>query len=725
MGKKKTQKEKSPRPPSGLKRRVAAVLLLLAAIIIVLSFFDLAGIGGAWIQYGLRFVLGQATFFLPLFLVVGGISLWRLELSHSSWLAALEMVLFLIGSAGLLSVFALQGAEDPSFWGEQLNAGGWVGQILAWPVFTLFGLWVSLIVFSGLLLAGVVTFFYPFWQDRRIAREESPDKKEIEDEEKVIPVQQTKSRVAVPKVDWSNEEPAKKAQVNERQDGKQASPPVRAVPKRVADGYKIPPVDLLAPDKGKPDTGDLNSNSKTIEETLDSFGVPVEVVEINVGPTVTQYAFKPLEAVNLAKITGLSRNISLALAAHPIRIEAPIPGRSLVGIEVPNKERVMVRLRELIAAPQFKDDNVPLKLCLGRDVTGAPAYADLERMPHLLVAGSTGSGKTIALNNLILSLLYRNSPNQLNFIMVDPKQVEFSGYNDLPHQLCPVISDPQEAVGALEWLASEMERRFRCILEQKVRNIQDYNRLRAKKPSLDPLPYIVVVIDELADLMMSRGREIETAIVRLAQKSRAVGINLIVATQRPSVEVITGLIKANINTRIAFQVPSQVDSRTILDMSGAEKLLGSGDMLFVSAESAKPKRIQAAYVSEKEVEGIINFIVKNNEGKTGETGLETSLRQNLERSQEGGSYDLEKDPLFEDARRIVVEAGKASASLLQRRLSVGYARAARLLDMLESEGVIGEAHGSKPREILASDYQGEQDQPENENDQVYGGFGQS
>lgn len=719
MGKKKSRQQKLPHISTELKRRVAAVLLLLLAIIIILSFFELAGVGGAWILQMLSLVLGRAVFFLPLFLAIGGISLWKLQELHSGWLAVLEIALFLVGSAGLWSLMALHRASEPVFWGDQVVAGGWVGQILAWPTYRLFGLWVTLIIFSAMLVAGLVTFIYPFWKDYRGRKKEAQAKKPVSSP---VPVEAEKTKVSAPKVDWSRPEKKEIASVNEEKP-KRPEAPLKAEPKRSSDGYQIPPVKLLAPDEGKPDTGDLNANSKTIEETLASFGVPVEVVEVNVGPTVSQYAFKPLEAFNLSKITGLSRNISLALAAHPIRIEAPIPGRSLVGIEVPNKERVLVRLRELIASSEFRNDSAPLKLCMGRDVAGSAIYADLEKMPHLLVAGSTGSGKTIALNNLILSMLYRNSPNQLNFIMIDPKQVEFSGYSDLPHLLCPVISKPQEAINALEWLGSEMEQRFAFILKHKVRNIQDYNQLAAKDKSLEPMPHIVVVVDELADLMLARGREIEAAIVRLAQKSRAVGINLIVATQRPSVEVITGLIKANINSRIAFQVPSQVDSRTILDMAGAEKLLGRGDMLFVSGDSSKPKRIQAAFVSEKEVNQVINFIVKNNEGRIGESELEASLRQSLERGQEEGSYNLEKDPLFEDAKKIVVEAGKASASLLQRRLSVGYARAARLLDMLESEGVIGEAQGSKPREILPSAYQ--QEGETKEEDDIYGHFDQS
>jgi len=724
MGKNKSRKDETTRFPLGLKRRVVSVLFLLAAIIIVLSFFEKAGIGGFWVLRFLSLVLGNASFFLPLFLIIGGISLWQSKLIHGGWIAVLEIVLFLIGSAGLWSVFSIYQSPDISFLNSyQLHAGGWIGHLLAWPIFRLFGLWVSLIVFSGLLLGGLITFAYPFWKNHQLNRKEKTEKPSIAID---IPAQKEKIKSIIPKIDWTKEKAPVSQSKDKKIDKEKNEEKKEIVTERPLDGYKIPPVNLLAADKGRPDTGDLNANSKIIEETLASFGVPVEVVEMNIGPTVTQYAFKPLEAVNLSKITSLSRNISLALAAHPIRIEAPIPGRSLVGIEIPNRERVLVRLRDLISAAQFRNDSIPLKLCLGRDVTGAPVYSDLGKMPHLLVAGSTGSGKTIALNNLILSLLYRNGPSQLNFIMIDPKRVEFSGYNDLPHLLCPVISNPQEAINALEWLVGEMERRFGVILKQKVRNIQDYNRLAIKDKSLSIMPYIVVVVDELADLMMSRGREIEAAIVRLAQKARAVGINLIVATQRPSVEVITGLIKANINTRIAFQVPSQIDSRTILDMSGAEKLLGRGDMLFVSSDSSKARRVQAAYVSEKEVEGVINFIVKNNEGRIAETTLETSLRQSLEKSQGESSYSLEKDPLFDDAKKIVIDAGKASASLLQRRMSIGYARAARLLDMLELEGVVGESQGSKPREILITDYS-EEDAPklkDNEED-VYGHFEES
>lgn len=722
MGKNKSRQKKLPRVSTELKRRVAAVLFLLLAIIITLSFFNLAGVGGNWILNSLSLILGRAAFFLPLFLAIGGISLWKLKELHSSWLPVLEITLFLIGSAGLWSLIALHQASEPVFWAEELPTGGLIGQILAWPTYQLFGLWVTLIVFVSMLIAGLVTFFYPFWKDYQAKRKEIASEQAVS---KPIIVEAEKPKTTIPKVDWSRPVKEDTFSTKKEKNQKKSESTIKAEPKRATDGYRIPPVKLLAADQGKPDTGDLNANSRIIEETLASFGVPVEVVEVNVGPTVTQYAFKPLEAVNLSKITGLSRNISLALAAHPIRIEAPIPGRSLVGIEVPNKERVLVRLRELIASPEFKNDSAPLKLCLGRDVTGSTAYADLEKMPHLLVAGSTGSGKTIALNNLILSMLYRNSSNQLNLIMIDPKQVEFSGYGDLPHLLCPVISTPQEAISALEWLGGEMERRFAFILKHKVRNIQDYNKVAEGDESLEPLPRIVLVVDELADLMLARGREMEAAIVRLAQKSRAVGINLIMATQRPSVEVITGLIKANINSRMAFQVPSQVDSRTILDMAGAEKLLGRGDMLFVSSDNSKLKRIQAAFVSEKEVSQVVDFIVKNNPARAGQSELEAALQKSVERESEEGGYNLEKDPLFEDAKKIVVEAGKASASLLQRRLSVGYARAARLLDMLELEGIVGEAQGSKPREILSSAYQEEENQRPKEGDDVYGHFDQS
>jgi len=472
----------------------------------------------------------------------------------------------------------------------------------------------------------------------------------------------------------------------------------------VSKDYHLPPVDLLESDKGVPSAGDIRINSTIIKRTLQNFDIQVEMSEVNIGPTVTQYTLKPAEGVKLSKITTLNNDLSLALASHPLRIEAPIPGRPLVGIEVPNKTRTMVRLRNLVEHQNFQNAASSLTLSLGRDVAGNPMFADLARMPHLLVAGATGTGKTICLNSIILSLLYQNSPDILKFILIDPKRVEFPVYNDLPHLLTPVIFDAQKSINAFRWLITEMERRFDVLSQEKARDIASYNEVVLRE-GREPLPYIVLIVDELADLMAARGRDIEAGIVRLAQMSRAVGIHLIVATQRPSVEVITGLIKANITSRITFQVASQVDSRTVLDMSGAEKLLGAGDMLFVSAEITKPRRIQAAYVSDKEVKKVVRFIKTQNPSVGVEEPakeLVHELKKTLEENKEFDFMAGEDDPLLEEAKKLVIEAKKASASLLQRRLRVGYARAARLIDILEEKGVVGPGEGAKPREILIS-----------------------
>jgi S-DNA-T family DNA segregation ATPase FtsK/SpoIIIE len=470
--------------------------------------------------------------------------------------------------------------------------------------------------------------------------------------------------------------------------------------------FVLPPLDLLLKNETAPTSGNIKENSTIIEKTLENFGIPVEMAEVNVGPTVTQYAFKPAAGVKLSKITTLSNNLALALAAHPIRIEAPVPGKSLVGIEVPNKVRATITLRNLIAHQNYQNAPTPLLIALGKNVSGTPVYADLTEMPHMLVAGSTGTGKTIFLNSLILSLLYKSTPDNLRMIMVDPKRVEFQNYNEMPHLLCPVIYDAAKTMNALQWLIKEMERRFEVFSEIPARNISSYNQNKSIIASGLQLPYIVLIIDELADLMAAKGKELEAGIVRLAQMARATGIHLVLATQRPSVEVITGLIKANITSRVTFQVASQVDSRTVLDTAGAEKLLGAGDMLFMSAKSAKITRIQGPYISEKEVKKVADFV--SEQGKKVEdpqTVLAQSLRESLEQREpkEGEmSFGGDDDPLFEDVKRIVLETQKASASFLQRRLRIGYSRAARLIDILEEKGIVGPADGAKPREVFAS-----------------------
>ncbi len=428
------------------------------------------------------------------------------------------------------------------------------------------------------------------------------------------------------------------------------------------------------------------------------FGSEVEMAEVNIGPTVTQYTLRPAQGVKLSKILSLQNDLSLALAAHPIRIEAPIPGRSLVGIEIPNRLMVLVRLRSLLERSAFQESLSPLTFALGRDVSGSPIFASLAQMPHLLVAGATGTGKTVALNNIIISLLYGNSPDTLKLILIDPKRVELTAYQSIPHLLSPVIVQADKAIGALRWAVSEMERRFEVLQHAGKRDITSYIKARQDSSEDENLPYIAIVIDELADLMSSNGREAEAAIVRLAQMARAVGIHLIVSTQRPSVEVITGLIKANITSRMACQVASQIDSRTILDMAGAEKLLGNGDMLFITGNSAKPRRVQGAYVSDKEIKKVTDYLKALQEPDYKE---EVSLSQTTSAgSGLGAGISAADDELYEDAKEVVVRAGKASASLLQRRLRVGYARAARLIDILEEKGIVGPADGARPRDVF-------------------------
>ncbi|PIT92546.1 MAG: hypothetical protein COU08_01875 [Candidatus Harrisonbacteria bacterium CG10_big_fil_rev_8_21_14_0_10_42_17] len=463
--------------------------------------------------------------------------------------------------------------------------------------------------------------------------------------------------------------------------------------------YNAPPLSLLKSTVDKPMSGDLRANANIIKRTLESFGVLVEMGEINIGPKVTRYTLKPAQGMKLSKILSLNQDLALALAAHPIRIEAPIPGKSLVGIEVPNKSAAIVRLGSLMGYAEFTK-GTPLSIALGRDVSGEPLFADLEKMPHMLVAGATGSGKSVTIHSLILSLLYKNSPDMLKLIMIDPKRVELSIYEGIPHLISSVVTQAKKSVGVFRWAIQEMDRRYEILLEAGVRDITSYNSKRKK----EPMPFIVIVVDELADLMTTYGREIESSIVRLAQMARATGIHLVLSTQRPSVEVITGLIKANITARVALQVPSQIDSRTILDTAGAEKLLGGGDMLFVSSDYSKPKRIQGAYISEAEINDVAEYIREHNElapslasAIDGELGEENGEKADLFELQ---TNDDEKDELYEEAIGVIREAQRASASLLQRRLKIGYARAARILDIMESEGLIGPGEGAKPRDVL-------------------------
>lgn len=708
----KEYKEKASRfsLPLEIKQMILGVLLILIALVICLSFFNLAGTAGKYLITGLSFLIGSTVFIIPLILILGGLVFLNAK-NNQELLDKGKKVFGPVVLATLISIVGLTGFLG-SF-NSGIKRGGWTGYLLSWPLLKYFGFWVSILVFVGLIIiSGLI--FYHYLKGQKKEKEEILETAEEEEEEEKETKPSMLKKFFAPKfkmkeVPHFGSEPVQAKEKEVEEILKEAKPVLNSN----FYAYQAPPLTLLDPEKGSPMSGDTKVNASIIKKTFENFNIDVTMSEVNVGPTVTQYTFKPAEGVKLSKITGLSNDLSLALAAHPIRIEAPIPGRSLVGVEIPNKGRAQVRLRNQIENESFRDPEANLNLALGRDVSGIPVYTDLTRMPHLLVAGATGTGKTIFLNTLILSLLFQSNtstrcagPETLRLILVDPKRVEFPVYNNIPHLLCPILHSADQTIGALRWLTGEMERRFEVLAELKSRNIRSYNE-KALKNGTAPLPFIVVIIDELADLMMAKGREIEGGIVRLAQMARAVGIHLVVATQRPSVEVITGLIKANITSRVTFQVASQVDSRTIIDTSGAEKLLGYGDLLYVSSYTPKPKRIQGSYVSEKEVRRVIKHIIDKAEQEE-KSEMDEELIQSVERgggevapSSNPGEYsDSSSDPLFLDAKNVVIEANKASASLLQRRLRVGYARAARLIDMLEEQGIVGPADGAKPRTIF-------------------------
>ncbi|HEB13740.1 MAG TPA: DNA translocase FtsK [candidate division CPR3 bacterium] len=597
---------------------------------------------------------------------------------------------------GMAGVFARNAEVDI------LLYSGWIGYLVSWPLFSAFGFWVGTIISFAVMAIGAVLF----WQVLPHPRERDAFSNTAADKVKKI----FEPKFEVKDVD----EPSVSEPVSVETEDRKEQEPIPAPLPQIGT-YKLPGVELLSGDGSVPNAGDIKMYSSVIKKTLQNFGISAEMSEVNIGPAVTQYAFKPAEGVKLSRIIALQNDLALSLAAHPIRIEAPIPGRSLVGIEIPNKIRAIVSLRSLLENPEFSSGSAILPVALGKDVSGRPIFADLARMPHMLVAGATGSGKTIALNNIILSLVYRHGPDSLRLVLIDPKRVEFPVYNDLPHLLTPVILDTERTVNILKWMIKEMERRFQVFSEIRARDIASYRAMYAEElkkhdnkkeeVEMEQIPYLVIIIDELADLMASRGKDIEALVVRLAQMARAVGIHLVLATQRPSVEVITGLIKANITARAAFQVASQVDSRTILDMAGAEKLLGRGDMLFISTEFSKPRRIQGTFVSDKDVKKVVTWIAKENgtaEGQLEDDDLSSSAAESLDVPEGIAMETGDDDPIYEEARRLVIETRKASASFLQRRLKLGYARAARLLDIMEDRGVVGPADGAKPREIYVA-----------------------
>lgn len=685
------------------KQAIIGILLLIFSLISLLSFFGAAGPTGNLLLMGLRRIFGFLAYILPIALIWLGIHLIRPRDEGIPRLQQVGIGLFCIG---LLGVFHIIGVAPEDAYQTALDGrgGGLLGFMLAFPLSKAFSSIAASLLFIAAFITGLFLMInrspaevWEYLKDFIPSRGEPSDEEASEEgdteEDEATPVPTFRiSRMRLGGAAPTDPNQLK-LQEEQRAQEEEQKERLRQQLKAANKKYQPPSIDILHSSIGKPDSGNVDANKKKIQSTLEKFGIDVTMGKVSVGPTVAQYTLQPKEGVKLSRITGLQNDLALALAAHPIRIEAPIPGTNYVGIEIPNKDVSLVRLRDLISAKEFRASQSPLTIAMGKDVSGKARSATIEKMPHLLVAGATGSGKSIFINTLILSLLYRNSPALLRMILVDPKRVELSLFNGIPHLLTPVITEPDKTVNALKWAVKEMDRRYKVLAESGSRNLMSFN---SNNPD-EAMPFIVIVIDELADLMATHAREVEGMIVRLAQMARAIGIHLVLATQRPSVNVITGLIKANVPTRVAFNVASQVDSRTILDGSGAEKLLGSGDMLYLPGDQAKPVRLQGGFVSEEEVRQVVSDIIEKNP-------MEVQYEESIttpSREYNGTGGEAVDDDMFDQARQVVIESGKASASLLQRRLRVGYARAARLLDMLEEQGVIGPAEGNKPREILA------------------------
>lgn len=661
------------------KNSIFAILFFCATALFLFSLFDRAGVAGQWVKKDAVFLFGKVAFIIPLVFLLAGIS-FLAHIQKSYWKFAIGgMCMFFVSVLGMFELF-----------GNESRSAGFIGYYIALPVLSFLSWQVGVALFGTVFLmsillifdASLATFVKPlaFLFQKEAMELEHADESEWRVDELPNSERRQKARERETVKEEEKEEKGK--------DGDEV---------KKDEEYEPPPFSLLDQDGSLPSSGDIQANKNIIARTLEEFGIEVEMAEVSVGPTVTQYTLKPAQGVNVTRITALSRNLSLALAAHPIRIEAPIPGKGLVGIEIPNKQAAIVRVRSLLQGLVNKKLPSSLVLALGRDVAGEPVIAYLDKMPHLLVSGSTGSGKSICLNAIITALVYLNSPRNLRFLLIDPKRVEFSMYEGIPHLLTPVIVDMKKAISVLRWSIAEMERRYKVLESANVRDIKGYNDSVKKKGDEKPLPYLVIIIDEMADLMMKNKREVETSIVRIAQMARAVGIHLITSTQRPSTDVVTGLIKANIMARIAFKMPTQIDSRTILDQAGAEKLLGHGDMLFMSGQSHGAKRVQGTYISEKEVKKVVQYLADLKwENEDDDVSIQAEERKEGYFS---SNFDSEDD-LYVEARSIAMETGKVSASLLQRKLQVGYARAARLLDMMEEEGIIGPAQGAKPREVI-------------------------
>lgn len=739
MAKKKSKKSsKSSKPvvkstpkhklPDGFWPQVWAVVLVILAFLLVLGFLNTGGPFPVGTMQLAAYMFGWAMYVLPLLLVFRAVQVFQAENNKVPTVVTIATVLFIFFVAGFMQ---LMSADPTNLTASQAgNGGGVSGWLVGQGILTLVNAQVGALV---MVLGVIVTSLFVLSVspkaiiDALVAvfrREKSPNldnnasvAERVREIDNPRGMGEFKLNEGVPTVQHDDEKRGRGLSTlrnSVTQD--KAAEEQAALTSRADPNWQWPSLDLLEKKQNPADAGDVKHNAQIIKDTLHEFAIDVEMEGANIGPKVTQYTLKPPSGVKLSRISALETNLALNLAAQALRIEAPIPGQAAVGIEVPNRKAADVRLYGILNAQQWKVAAEPLSFAIGKDIAGEAVVGELNKMPHLLIAGQTGSGKSVMINTLLTSLLYRNSPSDMRLILVDPKQVEMAPYEDIPHLLAPIITEPEKTISALKWAVNEMERRYDLLAEQKIRDIKSYNA----KMTEEAMPYIVIVIDELADLMMIAARDVEALVVRLAQKARAVGIHLVLATQRPSVDVITGLIKANIPARIAFTVASQVDSRTILDQIGAEKLLGQGDMLLLTPQMNKPKRIQGAWVTDDEVVKITDHLRMQAPAQYNEEIISQPVQLNGRGSIVMDSDSGSEDSMYMDAVRCVIEGGKASTSYLQRRLRIGYSRAARLIEEMEEQGIIGPAEGSRPREVLISSLDALNSGSEDENTDEYG-----
>lgn len=714
--------------PDGFWPQVWAVVLVILAFLLVLGFLNTGGPFPVGTMQLAAYVFGWAMYVLPVLLVFRAVQVFQAESNRVPAVVTVATFLFIFFVAGFMQ---LMGSDPTNLEASQAgNGGGVSGWLVGQGILTLVNAQVGALV---MVLGVIVTSLFVLSVspkaiiDSLVAvfkREKSPNldnnaavAERIREVDNPRGMGEFKMNEGVPTVQHDDEKRGRGLSTlrnSVTQD--KAAEEQAALTSRADPNWKWPSLDLLEKKQNPADAGDVKHNAQIIKDTLHEFSIDVDMEGANIGPKVTQYTLKPPSGVKLSRISALETNLALNLAAQALRIEAPIPGQAAVGIEVPNRKAADVRLYGILNAQQWKVAVEPLSFAIGKDIAGDAVVGELNKMPHLLIAGQTGSGKSVMINTLLTSLLYRNSPSDMRLILVDPKQVEMAPYEDIPHLLAPIITEPEKTISALKWAVNEMERRYDLLAEQKIRDIRSYNA----KMTEEAMPYIVIVIDELADLMMVAARDVEALIVRLAQKARAVGIHLVLATQRPSVDVITGLIKANIPARIAFTVASQVDSRTILDQIGAEKLLGQGDMLLLTPQMNKPKRIQGAWVTDDEVVKITDHLRMQAPAQYNEEIISQPVQLNGRGSIIMDSDTGSEDSMYMDAVRCVIEGGKASTSYLQRRLRIGYSRAARLIEEMEEQGIIGPAEGSRPREVLISSLDALNSGGDSENTDEYG-----